>query len=207
MNTTLLKFCKYFTDANAVKQIKRGWPEMWIHPMPKTASRNSAWVWFAENMGSAKRRHCCTGYIQTSKWVYISVCAWLQILGGRYFYLQAAKTLRHRQTNMDVLIALATTVAYSYSVLIVIVSMVLQEKESPKTFFDTPPMLLVFVSLGRWLEHIAKVSHLHLSLYLVFHLSSRRQCSWKLLQLIKDFWVAQIFVSFLIEGYICALIT
>jgi len=82
----------------------------------------------------------------------------LQIFGGRYFYIQAVKALRHRQTNMDVLIALATSIAYSYSVLIVVVSMALKEKDSPKTFFDTPPMLLVFISLGRWLEHIAEVS-------------------------------------------------
>ena len=37
-----------------------------------------------------------------------------------------------------------------------VISMALKLPKSPKTFFETPPMLLVFVSLGRWLENIAK---------------------------------------------------
>ncbi|XP_018652277.1 putative copper-transporting atpase 1, 2 (copper pump 1,2) [Schistosoma mansoni] len=80
----------------------------------------------------------------------------IQIFGGRYFYIHAYKSLKHGIANMDVLIVIATTIAYLYSVVILLIAILNRWQHSPRTVFETSPMLLVFVSLGRWLEHIAK---------------------------------------------------
>jgi Cu+-exporting ATPase len=86
---------------------------------------------------------------------------------------------------MDVLIVLATTIAYVYSVVVVIVNMIMKIP-SPMAFFDVSPsklrivsirfvnaficlVLFMFVALGRWLEHSAKVKEK--ALLKIIHLS------------------------------------
>ncbi|XP_037655883.1 copper-transporting ATPase 2 isoform X2 [Choloepus didactylus] len=88
--------------------------------------------------------------------VFFILCTFVQFLGGWYFYVQAYKSLKHKVANMDVLIVLATSIAYAYSLVILVVAVAEEAERSPVTFFDTPPMLFVFIALGRWLEHVAK---------------------------------------------------
>ncbi|XP_047122861.1 copper-transporting ATPase 1 isoform X1 [Hydra vulgaris] len=88
--------------------------------------------------------------------ILLSLCSIVQVVSGRYFYTSAIKSLRHRTTNMDVLVVLATSISYIYSVIVILIAICAGANGSPKTFFESPPMLFTFVSLGRWLEHIAK---------------------------------------------------
>ena len=46
----------------------------------------------------------------------VSLSFLLQVVGGFQFYVSAFKSLKHCAANMDVLITLATTIAYVYSV-------------------------------------------------------------------------------------------
>ena len=88
--------------------------------------------------------------------VMFLLCTPVQTFAARKYYINTWAAIKHKALNMDVLIVMATTISYLYSILIVLWAMAVKTEHSPRTFFETPPMLITFISLGRWLEHIAK---------------------------------------------------
>ncbi|KAJ7043611.1 Cu-transporting P-type ATPase [Mycena alexandri] len=76
---------------------------------------------------------------------------------GANFYRSAWKSLKHRAATMDVLVMLGTSAAYFYSFISMFLALFNSTADyRPALFFDTSTMLLMFISLGRFLENKAK---------------------------------------------------
>ncbi|KAJ6612501.1 Cu-transporting P-type ATPase [Mycena sp. CBHHK59/15] len=76
---------------------------------------------------------------------------------GANFYRSAYKSLKHKTATMDVLVMLGTSAAYFYSFLSIFLALFNSTPDyRPALFFDTSTILLMFISLGRFLENKAK---------------------------------------------------
>ncbi|RLN73601.1 hypothetical protein BBJ28_00026251, partial [Nothophytophthora sp. Chile5] len=74
---------------------------------------------------------------------------------GRRFYVAAFKGLQHGAMGMDFLVVAGTTMSYTYS-LISMVGSALHENYQGHHFFESSAMLLTFVTLGKYMESMAK---------------------------------------------------
>jgi Cu+-exporting ATPase len=93
--------------------------------------------------------------VKISTYMQWALATPVQFVVGRRFYTGAYKSLRHGSANMDVLVAMATNVAYFASVFTMF-HCVTTGHNYGKTFFDTSSMLITFILLGKYLESSAK---------------------------------------------------
>jgi Cu+-exporting ATPase len=83
-------------------------------------------------------------------WVTFALATPVQVLLGKEFYENSYKALvKNRTANMDVLIALGSSTAYVYSVAVLF-------GLTGSLYFDTAVFILVFITLGNYLEARSK---------------------------------------------------
>ncbi|MEY4640220.1 MAG: hypothetical protein RLZZ227_214 [Pseudomonadota bacterium] len=89
-------------------------------------------------------------------WLFILVTP-VQFIGGWSFYKGAWAALRTRSINMDFLIALGTSVAYFYSVVVLFFPQWLPVAVAERdVYFETSAVIIAFVLLGKYMEEIIK---------------------------------------------------
>ena len=86
-----------------------------------------------------------------ARWIQLALATPVQAVLGYPFYKNSYKALaKNGRANMDVLIALGSSTAYVYSVA------VLANVVAGEVYFDTAALILVFITLGNYLEARSK---------------------------------------------------
>jgi Cu+-exporting ATPase len=90
------------------------------------------------------------------RWLFFIVTP-VQFIGGWSFYRGAWSAIRTRSINMDFLVALGTSTAYLYSVVVVFFPDALPvEVEERDVYFEVSAIIIAFVLLGKYMEEIMK---------------------------------------------------
>ena len=83
-------------------------------------------------------------------WLLLALATPVQFVVGWQYYVGAFKALRSRSANMDVLVAMGSSVAYLYSLLVVLGLF------SGMVYFETAAVIITLIRLGKFLEARAK---------------------------------------------------
>jgi len=80
-------------------------------------------------------------------WLFLLLATPVQFYTGWDYYVGSWKNLRHGAANMDVLVALGSSVAYVYSI-----SVLLWPSAGAHVYFETSAMIITLIKLGKMLE-------------------------------------------------------
>jgi Cu+-exporting ATPase len=88
---------------------------------------------------------------QLHGWIVLALATPVQVGLGWRFYKGSYVSLRHLNPNMDVLVALGTSVAFVYSAWVVV-----SGRHEDHMFFDVSAAVLVFITMGKYFEETSK---------------------------------------------------
>jgi Cu+-exporting ATPase len=84
-------------------------------------------------------------------WLFLALATPVQFYTGWDYYVGSYHALRNRSANMDVLVAMGSSVAYLYSVVVLLVPAAGQH-----VYFETSAVIITLIKLGKLLEARAK---------------------------------------------------
>jgi Cu+-exporting ATPase len=84
-------------------------------------------------------------------WLFLALATPVQFYTGWDYYVGSYHALRNRSANMDVLVAMGSSVAYLYSVVVLLVPATGQH-----VYFETSAVIITLIKLGKLLEARAK---------------------------------------------------
>lgn len=87
----------------------------------------------------------------TAHWIMLALSTIVQIYVGKAFYASALSAARRLTTNMDTLIAIGSTAAFGFSLVVLILQQTGRAVDQP-LYFAEAAGLLTLISIGHWLE-------------------------------------------------------
>lgn len=83
-------------------------------------------------------------------WLFLLLATPVQFYSGKDYYIHAWKALKDRTANMDTLVALGSSAAYIYSVVLLVAGM------TGHVYFETSALIITLILVGKYLEARAK---------------------------------------------------
>jgi Cu+-exporting ATPase len=94
----------------------------------------TSWIWLPE--------------LFMNPWFQLALATPVQFIIGGHFYVGAYKALRNKSANMDVLVALGTSVAYFYSIYLTVQS-IGHSTHQMELYYETSAILITLIILGK----------------------------------------------------------